>query len=396
MTKRVVSLALLVAHATAADELLARAATIDVFFQNATAPDTWTVRSRDDLTGPITELYDKAKRVSRAHVKGRRVVVKAGGRHGLSNENRGAGVLYFELLYLEALRGAPGIPELLGAWVEDGNVTYVVRDCGQAIGAGTSGKPSILSTAYARRAEHSPLELARALIACFQSFAANFLLDDFRVTQFTLDGKGHIYLVDGPKVLHNSSLGDQVYDVWGTRHNQEDNSALACAGDGDCPATHRLHSCLDNVCEPGSLPAPEATGTCREKVCTPVSEKTHVFDARQPVSNNAASMACSGVISAQVSNRPWLLPFIADRARDWKTKKFLRSLIGEANRTLPEDRPSFAELLHRIDVFQKTHNFTAVPGEVDGGAPFETVAVATTSCAHGRRGRKCRAKSGHH
>jgi hypothetical protein len=175
MTKRVVSLALLVAHVTAADEMLARAATIDAFFKNATAPATWTVRSRDDLTGPITELYDKAKRVSRAHVKGRRVVVKAGGRHGLSNENRGAGVLYFELLYLEALRGAPGIPELLGAWVEDGNVTYVVRDCGQAIGAGTSGKPSVMAPAYARRAEHYPLELARALIACFRSWASAFL-----------------------------------------------------------------------------------------------------------------------------------------------------------------------------------------------------------------------------
>jgi len=105
----------------------------------------------------------------------------------------------------------------------------------------------------------------------------------------------------------------------------------------------------------------------------PVSERTHVYD---------------------VANRPWLLPFIANQARDWKTKKFLRSLIGEANRTLPEDRPSFAELVHRIDVFQKSHNFTVGPGDV--GAPFETVAVATTSCAHGRRGRKCRSKSGHH
>ena len=370
---RVASLALLVAHATAADELLARAATIDVFFQNATAPDTWTVRSSNDLTGPITEIYDKAKRVSRAHFKGRRVVVKTGGRHGLSNENRGAGVLYFELLYLEALRGAPGIPELLGAWVEDGNVTYVVRDCGQAIGAGTSGKPSVMAPAYARRAEHSPLELTRALLACFQSFAGNFLLDDFRVTQFTLSGKGDIYLVDGPKVLHNSSLGDQVNDVWQTRHNQEDNTVRTCASDGDCPATHRLHSCLDNVCEPGSLPAPEATGTCRDKACLPVSERTHVYD---------------------VANRPWLLPFIANNARDWKTKKFLRSLVHLANQTLPDARPSFAELVHRIDIFQKSHNFTAAPGDV-GGA-FATAAVATTSCAHGRRGRKCRSKSGHH
>ena len=108
-------------------------------------------------------------------------------------------------------------------------------------------------------------------------------------------------------------------------------------------------------------------------------------------------MACSGVISAQVSNRPWLLPFIADRARDWKTKKFLRSLIGEANQTRPDARPSFAELVHRIDSFQKSHNFTTPEGaEWKGDGAFETAAVATTSCAHGRRGRKCRAKSGHH
>ena len=106
-------------------------------------------------------------------------------------------------------------------------------------------------------------------------------------------------------------------------------------------------------------------------------------------------MACSGVISAQVSNRPWLLPFIADRARDWKTKKFLRSLIGEANRTLPEDRPSFAELLHRIGVFQKSHATLRRPGDVGGGASFETGGRGDTPCAHGRRGRKCRAKSGH-
>ena len=156
--------------------------------------------------------------------------------------------------------------------------------------------------------------------------------------------------------------------------------------DADCPCTHRQHSCRADApplshhndtapCEPGSRAAPESRGECRDGSCTLLSEKTHVYD---------------------LANRPWLLPFIADRARDWKTKKFLRSLIGEANRTLPEDRPSFAELLHRIDVFEKSHNFTAAPGEVDSSASFETAAVATTSCAHGRRGRKCRAKSGHH
>ena len=76
---------LVVAHARPPtlpkNELLARAATIDAFFRNGTAPKTWTVRSRDDVQGPYNDIYNKAKHVSRAHVKGKRVVVKSGGPH---------------------------------------------------------------------------------------------------------------------------------------------------------------------------------------------------------------------------------------------------------------------------------------------------------------------------
>ena len=51
------------------------------------------------------------------------------------------------------MRGAPGVPELLGGWFEnDGSLTYVVADCGEVIGAGQGGSPSMMSPAYAKRA----------------------------------------------------------------------------------------------------------------------------------------------------------------------------------------------------------------------------------------------------
>ena len=79
MAKRFVKAWLLAAYVTAEHNelLLARAATIDVFFKNATAPNTWTVRSREDIDGPHTDIYNKSKHVYRAHVQGKRVVVKS-------------------------------------------------------------------------------------------------------------------------------------------------------------------------------------------------------------------------------------------------------------------------------------------------------------------------------
>jgi hypothetical protein len=70
----------------------------------------------------------------------------------------------------------------------------------------------------------------------------------------------------------------------------------------------------------------------REDVCVRLSEKTHVYD---------------------VANRPWLLPYIAAKAADPAAGEFLRSLIRLAGRGRPEDRPSFRELVDRIDAFVK-------------------------------------------
>ena len=61
--------------------------------------------------------------------------------------------------------------------------------------------------------------------------------------------------------------------------------------------------------------------------CALLSEKTHVYD---------------------VANRPWLLPYIADRATGGD-RAFLLALIRHASADDPADRPSFAELVAAID-----------------------------------------------
>ena len=80
-------------------------------------------------------------------------------------------------------------------------------------------------------------------------------------------------------------------------------------------------------CEPGARGAPEARGKCLEGTCALLSEKTHVWD---------------------VAHRPWLLPYVADRATGGD-RDFLIALIRHASAEDPDDRPSFAELVAAID-----------------------------------------------
>ena len=171
-------------------------------------------------------------------------------------------------------------------------------------------------------------------------------MDDFRANQFMMDDTGQIFLVDGPKALMDSVLGVHVVNTYHKTKHQIENGPHACARDADCPATVHQHSCpvaslgvrkLDDDearCEPGSVGAPEARGTCVEKVCERLSEKTHVWD---------------------VANRPWLLPFIAERATG-SVQKFLRSLITFASEADPDKRPDFGELLKRVDAFAKARS----------------------------------------
>ena len=76
--------------------------------------------------------------------------------------------------------------------------------------------------------------------------------------------------------------------------------------------------------------APESKGECRDGACVLISEKTHVFDS---------------------ANRPWLLPFIAEKATGAE-RDLLLTLIRHASKARDEDRPSFAQMVDHLDRFE--------------------------------------------
>ena len=125
--------------------------------RNATpwTPATWRVSKAGDVPEPweVVSGSNHAKQVFRATFHDAPVIVKKKHRDP-SGHDAGGGLIYMELLYLEALRGEPGVPDLLGAWVDKAHITYVVGDCGAPIGAGagSAADPTVVSPAFARRA----------------------------------------------------------------------------------------------------------------------------------------------------------------------------------------------------------------------------------------------------
>ena len=71
-------------------------------------------------------------------------------------------------------------------------------------------------------------------------------------------------------------------------------------------------------------------GECRDGACVLISEKTHVFDS---------------------ANRPWLLPFIAEKATGAE-RDLLLTLIRHASKARDDDRPSFAQMVDHLDRFE--------------------------------------------
>ena len=86
---------------------------------------------------------------------------------GKTSNTVGGGVLYLEMVYLEALRGRPGIHELLGAWWDGPHVVIVVADGGGAIGEGPPGvgtAPNVMTAAFDARARNQPLALEKSVL----------------------------------------------------------------------------------------------------------------------------------------------------------------------------------------------------------------------------------------
>ena len=320
--------------------LLRRAEAIDDWFAaptNRTTPAAWTVRRKRDVQLG-EKISSKAKTVYRGSMRGAPVIVKGKGRHAARGDY-GGDVLWEEMIYLEALRGEPGIVPLHGAWFSDDarHVSFVVGDCGPPIGKTSRDKPPFMSRAFDKRARKRPLELAKAILECFGAWASRgYILDDFKAQQFAMDSDGTICMVDGPKPLTESPLGKAALRRWPSVHiRMLNNTARACRKDTDCPAlkenlSYRGEPGVDYWCETGAVGAPESRGTCLDGTCLLLSEKTHVYD---------------------VANRPWLLPFIHDRATSGPERELLGELMRLANQRRPADRPSFAELVDRIDRF---------------------------------------------
>ena len=171
--------------APATDTLLARAAALARWAnRTGAAPPSWTVTGPKDVTVGHEVHAGKIKKVSRGTTKadlgGSSVIIKTI-EHG---EN---GTLLMELLFLHSLRGAPGVPDLYGAWFEDDRVTYVVADGGEPIARKKGPKPILMSPPFKARAAAHPVQLARALVACFASWATDWVQSD-SVSVTLLDG----------------------------------------------------------------------------------------------------------------------------------------------------------------------------------------------------------------
>ena len=357
---------------------LGRLEQIDAWLAGGAAPDAWRVRGPRDLAGEGVALAKSIqKEVNASSIvrerDGRRVpvVVKALRKaRQFAFGHRDSDIAYFELLWLEYLRGEPGVPALYGGWMTSEHLVWVVSHGGPLIGTirdprvnHNRKKPPSMLSAYDEMAREDPLHLARSWLRCFRSFAerGGFVLTDFKVDQFTLGRDGEIYLVDGPapnsgpvaafaRRHFTSGAPDNIL----TKDNRdafvsaskpkhidlEPGAAASCGEDRKRSATcgkrtydyHRCDSdaaCKDGVTLlgiPNSRSAPELT-RCRNDKCEAFDWRVHVFD---------------------VARRAWILPRIIALAKDKRARKTLANVADRMAAARPEDRPTFDALLREL------------------------------------------------
>ena len=352
---------------------LGRLEQIDAWLAGGAAPDAWRVRGPRDLAGEGVALAKSIqKEVNASSIvrerDGRRVpvVVKALRKaRQFAFGHRDSDIAYFELLWLEYLRGEPGVPALYGGWMTSEHLVWVVSHGGPLIGTirdprvnHNRKKPPSMLSAYDEMARENPLHLARSWLRCFRSFAerGGFVLTDFKVDQFTLGRDGEIYLVDGPApnsgpvaafARRHFTSGAPDYILTKDNKNTkpkhidlEPGAAASCGEDRKRSATcgkrtydyHRCDSdaaCKDGVTLlgiPNSRSAPELT-RCRNDKCEAFDWRVHVFD---------------------VARRAWILPRIIALAKDKRARKTLANVADRMAAARPEDRPTFDALLREL------------------------------------------------
>merc|ERR1719352_2060673 len=142
-----------------------------------------------------------------------KVIVKQNRKSG----DGGGTTLYMELVYLESLRGRPGVPELLGAWWEASRLTYATVDGGEPISAEV---PPLRTGArrFATWAQKRPLRLARSLLACFWSWASAGCAEINQCVGCTRQFFTKSFLGDDVAVLAPSSGEELAHRATPSRH----------------------------------------------------------------------------------------------------------------------------------------------------------------------------------
>ena len=387
---RHIALASLLTITDAAFQTFKRLERLDAWLTNASAPPTHRrVRSPDDLDNRTDHVLEHGglKHVLLSQLRdGRRVVVKAvrflrRQKGPFEFGDRASDIAYFELLFLEGLRGEPGIPELFGAYETPTHVVWATSNGGGRVATGTNSDPEKrdleYSEVYDARARVAPLDLARAWLRCFRSFGerGGFVLTDFKPNQFTLDAAGDVYLVDGPAPnsgpiarlarRHFQARGYHPKHSWWHKANStkqahklkeariyvegigmerpdkpdlEPGAARPCpSDDADAGAvvcarrTHPYHNgcrTRSNVAKCGErwLSGPEVTD-CVDGACAPFDWRVHVYDA---------------------AAREWILPHIIAVAEDRAAAARLERLLPRMMSEDPRVRPSFSALLREL------------------------------------------------
>ena len=290
-------------------DALARALAVHRWFESSTRPAGVDAPSWWHATGNAALVLKKGTRAGGGIMKKVSLnTIRVGGTNvsvvvkSVRNEESVASLrtLKMEMLFLEYLRGEPGIPQLHGAFFDTaGKLHAVVQRCGVQLGTFEKQRPrkrrykkEILGRGYLRMARANPIGVARAWVLLFRSFAerGGFLLHDFTPRQFMYTyeyGVPSIYLVDGPS-LHWSPIAEAT-GVMAPAPNQ-------CSVSAECTGLKSYHCCCPNsddkittsptkgaVCPPGSTGAPESHGICGSHgaapgSCAPFTHKGHLYD----------------------------------------------------------------------------------------------------------------------
>ena len=146
---------------------------------NGRPPSDWTVTSGRDLYSKTWKKIGggNSKNAYKASFGGKTIIVKTRAHVGREDDesahraDKAEEAVRGELLYLEDLRGRPGVPWLLGGWQIHGRVAYACSHGGDLLGSGGGTRGTTLpGDDWAKFAKDAPVAAARALLRCFKSF----------------------------------------------------------------------------------------------------------------------------------------------------------------------------------------------------------------------------------